>query len=167
MIFMNDFGYMQSIKQFADDPLFVGCTIRLSNCLYIISEALTDDLPSVDCTCPKCLLLHSKVLAWINKLAKLYNIIVCTIYKFRFSNFIKVRWQIQSPQLTCMHSHEMNVLSRKGTKHNTTQERVCGNYKKVTQAQTKSFIGDSCIDPSQTETQRPNTPRTSYNQCLF
>ena len=52
MIFMNDLGYMQSIKQFADDPLFVGCTICLSNCLYIRSEALTDDLPSVGCTCP-------------------------------------------------------------------------------------------------------------------
>lgn len=149
MIFMKALNSLQMTSY-----LWVVRSVFLT---YIRFEAPTDDLPSMDCTCPKCLLLHSKVLAWINKLAKLYNIIVCTIYKFRFSNCIKVRWQIQSPQLTCMHSHEMNVLSRKGTKHNTTQERVCGNYKKVTQVQTKSFIGDSCIDPSQRGRRRGQT----------
>ena len=44
MIFTNELGYIQSIKQFADAPLSVGCTIYLSICLYIRFEALTDNL---------------------------------------------------------------------------------------------------------------------------
>ena len=64
MIFMNNLSYMQSIKQFADDPLSLGCTIYLSNCLYIRFDALTDDLLSVGCTC----LYFSKITLTINLL---------------------------------------------------------------------------------------------------
>ena len=47
------FGYMQSIKQFADNPMSMSCMIYLYTCLYIRFEALTDGRPSIGCTCPK------------------------------------------------------------------------------------------------------------------
>ena len=64
MIFTNDLGYIQSIKQFTGTLLSVGCAICLSNCLYIRFEALTDDLLSVGCTC----LYFSKITLTINLL---------------------------------------------------------------------------------------------------
>jgi len=55
-------GYMQSIKQFGDNPMSMGCMICLYTCLYIRFEALTDGRPSMGCTCPKALFRSKKVL---------------------------------------------------------------------------------------------------------
>lgn len=42
IIFMDDLGYIQSIKQFADNLFSMNYMICLSSCLYIRFEALND-----------------------------------------------------------------------------------------------------------------------------
>ena len=42
LIFMIDFGYMQSIKLLVDDSPSLGCMTSLFNCLYIRFYSLRD-----------------------------------------------------------------------------------------------------------------------------
>ena len=51
-LFIVDPNYMQSIKQFRDGPLSVGCMTCRYTCLYDKFEALRDEHLSVGCTCP-------------------------------------------------------------------------------------------------------------------
>jgi len=51
-VFIIDPNYMQSIKQFRDRLLSMGCMTCLYTCLYNKFETLRDEHLSVGCTCP-------------------------------------------------------------------------------------------------------------------